>query len=42
MRGAERAGEGGLWVVKLMKQKKGEKYAVFYFAGKRFFFIFMM
>ena len=38
MRGAEREGEGGLWVVKLMKQKKGGgKYAVFYFAGKRFF-----
>jgi hypothetical protein len=41
--GGEVRTRGGYKFVKLMKLKKKEKnYAVFYFAGKRFFFILMM
>ena len=39
----EREGRGVGGVVKLMKQKKGGGNTLsFYFAGKRFFFIFLM
>jgi hypothetical protein len=42
-RWAESEDKGGVWVYEAYEEKRKQKnYAVFYFAGKDFFFMFMM